>query len=176
MRPPTTGTKTSRSPRWWPAGETSATSQRWKKKRLVKRPISRRSARATNALGIAIATAISEIGTRRERGREVPQAVVCLARHRCLPSPGALARHRSPDSSARRPAPPADEGPKRAEQGWSHGAQLGSVGEREPGEDRFAATREPHDHLPAIPPAGSTPDETPRLGAVDELDRAVGSD
>ncbi len=63
MRQPTTGTATAAiAPSVWVAGETDAVDQRWKKKRLVKSPMSRSSASATNALTAPTTIARSAIG------------------------------------------------------------------------------------------------------------------
>ena len=47
--------------------------RRWKKKRLVKRPISRSRARATKALSAPMPTAMAEMGRTRQVVREIAE-------------------------------------------------------------------------------------------------------
>src|SRR5581483_11263490 len=65
MSPPPTGTSSSSQPRWLPAGVTRFVLRRWKKKRLVNSPISRSSARETNAASTPMPTARAAMGMTR---------------------------------------------------------------------------------------------------------------
>src|SRR5438093_1794593 len=159
---PTTGTRTTSGPSRLPAGETSAVSQRWKKKRFVKSPIRRRSASATYAARTPIPTPASAIGTTR-------QVVV--------KSPGAATPGSAPARMATSGPPRwrgwADEPAECTHQRGADRAQLGAMGERQSQQERPPVRGESHQDPAAVARAARSPDQAARLHAIDQLDGAV---
>src|SRR6478609_4728462 len=58
---PTTGTRMTNGPRWWPSGDTRSVENRWKKNKLVHKPINFSSHVATTAAQRPMPTARAEI-------------------------------------------------------------------------------------------------------------------
>src|SRR5262249_40801091 len=71
---PATGTPSTSSPSWLPAGETMPVSHRPKKKRFVKRPISRSSPSATTAPSTPMPMAATDIETSRQPAVKSPSS------------------------------------------------------------------------------------------------------
>src|SRR5262245_12835684 len=72
---PATGTPSTSSPSWLPAGETMLVSHRPKKKRFVKRPISRSSPSATTAPSTPMPMAATDIETSRQPAVKITELV-----------------------------------------------------------------------------------------------------
>src|SRR5579862_431018 len=155
-RPPATGMSITNQPRWWPAGDTSATSQRWKKQRFVTSPIRRSSASATTAARSPIASAI---------------ALIVSTRGVVVKSPSSAAPRTSSPLPRTRAA--VAERTEHGDQPRGDGAQLGSVRERQPAQEPRPRRRQGHDHLPTVARMRRTPYDATRFAPVDELDGAV---
>src|SRR5437667_937265 len=193
MSDPATGTRTTSQPSVLPAGDTSATSHRWKKARFVTRPISRSSARATQALRNPIPTAAADIGRSCQVVVKSPRwsepscssrlstpVIFCQSPLLMTLTPRSASRSRprparpaSPDRGCPRGGGGRDEGVERPAERRRHRAQLRAMGVRQPREYRLGAPCEVHEHPPPVGPGPRPADQAPRLHAVDELDGGV---
>src|SRR6266849_5387983 len=186
---PATGTNMTKTPKEWPAGETSDVCQRPKKKRLVNNPISRSSPSATNALKIPIPVASSEMA--RTRG------VVVKSPSRSCPAPSSARAARfviSLTSGSRSFTPTSSNSSCPAATGAAHaggfscgsdhsterpnqfGTGCAELCETLPGEvvqNLFSSRGEANEHLPSVFLSLDAPDQSALLQSVDQSHHAM---
>src|SRR5215472_3542382 len=142
IKPPRTGTSTANRPSELVAGEAKAVSQRWKKKRLVNKPMSLRSAEATTAPSRPIPTATREIGRTRAVVVKSPRSSASSCLRFCDIAASLEMRSRvlriasTPNHNPHRDSE-IQQRFKRSQQCRSSGSQLGAVERRKERKERL---------------------------------------